>query len=150
MGVYTATTEGAETITTSTETLIQLKGATTAKPKLIAWGVSFFGIDSTAAPIQVDLLRQSTNGTNSGATEVQLDADAAAPAVTAFHSFSAEPTAGNVLEQYAVHPQGGSIVREYPPGREPYISKSASDYLGIRVVSPGAGTTVVAWMTWEE
>lgn len=150
MATYSITTEGSEGVTTSTETILQLKGATTTKPRLVAWGISFSGIDPVGAPIQVDLLRQTTNGTNSGAAEIQLDADDEAPGVTGFTSFSAEPTAGAILEQYFVHPQGGVVIREYPPGREIAISKSASDYLGIRVVSPGAAVNVLAWMQWEE
>lgn len=149
-GIYTITTEGLEGVTTATETILQLKGATASKGALVAWGISFSGIDPVGAPIQVDLLRQTTAGTNAGAAEVQLDADDAAPGITGFTSFSAEPTAGAVLEQYWIHPQGGNMVREYPPGREPMIAKAATDYLALRVVSPGAAVNVLAWMQWEE
>lgn len=150
MPTYTITTEGLEGVTTATETILQLKGVTSDKAHLVAWGISFSGIDPVGAPIQVDLLRQTTAGTNSGAAEVPLDADEGTPGVTGFTSFTVEPTAGAVLEQYWIHPQGGMLIREYPPGREPTIAKSASDYLGLRVVTPGAAVNVLAWMQWEE
>jgi hypothetical protein len=151
MACYAITTEGEEALTTSTETVLQLRGAAASRGKLVAWGISFDGVDSTAAPIQIDLLRQTTDGTATAATEGAFDAaDPATPAVTGHHSFIAEPTPGVVLESMHVHPQGGLIIREYPPGREIFIEAATTSRLGIRVVTPGAAVNCVAFMHWEE
>lgn len=147
--VYAATTEGEEAIAASTnETLLQLRGATSTKARIIAWGVSFDGTSSTDAPVLVDLLRQTTDGTATGATEEPFDPDSPTASCTAFHSFSAEPTAGSVIESHEVHPQGGNLIREYPPGREPTLDNATTSRIGIRVNGPAVNA--VAFIHWEE
>lgn len=151
MAVYGATTEGEEALAAATaETLLQLRGGTTTYAKVIAWGVSFDGVTADAAPVVVRLVRQTTDGTGTGATETLIQpAVAAAAAVTSFHSFSAEPTAGDVVETHEVHPQGGNIIREYPPGREPQLDNVNTSRIGIEVNAP-AVVNAVAWIHWEE
>lgn len=149
--VYSATVEGEEAIAASTaETILQLRGATTTKAKIVAWGISFDGTSSTDAPVTVRLLRQSTDGaSSSAATEVPLDPDSPTAACTAFHSFSStEPTAGDVIEIHQVHPQGGNLVREYPPGREPILDNATSSRIGIEVNGPAVNAS--AFIMWEE
>src|SRR5688572_30205052 len=108
--IYSVTTEGEEALAAATaETLVQLRGATAVKAKVVKWSVSFDGVSSTEAPVVVRLLRQTTDGTGTGATEVAWDPDNPTANITSFHSFSAEPTAGEVLETYEVHPQGGCL-----------------------------------------
>lgn len=147
--LYSITTEAVEALTTAAETLLQLRGVTTRKGRVISWGVSFDGATSTAVPVQVRLLYQSTDGTATGATEIPLDPDAPAALITGFHSFSAEPTAGSVLEHHYVHPQGGNLIREYPPGREPVLDNATSSRIAIEVTAPAA-VNAVAFLTWEE
>lgn len=150
-GVYAVTTEGEEALGAATaETLIQLRGATATKAKVVAWGVSFDGVTASAEPVVVRLLRQTTDGTNSGATEAPLDPDSPTANCTAFHSHtSTEPTAGDVLETYEVHPQGGSVVREYIEGREPTLDNATTSRIAIEANAPAA-VNAVAWLHWEE
>ena len=149
--VYAVTTEGEEALAAATaETVLQLRGATTTKAKVVAWGVSFDGVTAADAPVVVRLLRQTTDGTGTAATEAPLDPDSPTAGVTAFHTFSStEPTAGDVLETYEVHPQGGSLVREYPPGREPVIDNATTSRIAIEVTAP-AVVNVVGFIHWEE
>ena len=152
MAVYSITTEAEEALGAGTlETLLQLRGATTSKAKIIAWGVSFDGVTATDAPVLVQFCRQTSDGTTStAATEVKFDADEPAAGCTGFHSFGAtEPTIGDVLELYEIHPQGGLFVREYPPGREPVLDDAATSRIAI-VATAGAAVNAVAWMQWEE
>lgn len=147
--IYSVTTETEEALTTSVETVLQLRGATTVKAKVIEWGVSFDGVSSTAEPVRVRLLRQTTDGTGTGASEVKWDPDnAAAVQVTAFHTFTAEPTAGDVLAEYHCHPQSGIVV-QYPLGREPALGAAATSRIGIDVFAPAA-VNCTAYMVWEE
>lgn len=150
MAVYSVTTEGEEALAAATaETLVQIRGVATAKARIVAWGVSFDGVTSSDAPAVVDLLFQTTDGTATGASEIALNPDEPTALVSGFHSFSAEPTAGGIIESYEVHPQGGMIVREYPPGREPMLTNATSSRIGIRVTSPSA-VNALAWIQWEE
>lgn len=152
MAVYSVTTEGEEALAAAaSETLVQLRGVTTAKARIVAWGVSFDGVTAGDAPIVVDLLFQTTDGTATGATEVSLNPDEPAALVTGFHSFTAEPTAGGIIESYEVHPQAGMVIREYPPGREPMITNATSSRIAIRATTPAAvSPNAVAWIQWEE
>jgi hypothetical protein len=146
--VYSVTTETEEALTTSVETVVQLRGATTVKAKIIEWGISFDGVSSTGEPVRVRLLRQTTDGTGSGATEVAWDPDNPTANCTAFHTFSAEPTAGEVLAEMHIHPQSG-IVIQYPLGREPVIDNAATSRVAIDVLAPAA-VNCTAYLVWEE
>lgn len=150
MAVYAITTEGEEALAATTaETLVQIRGTTQAKAKIVAWGVSFDGVTATDAPVVVSFGRQTTDGTGTGATEVKFDADDPSPGCTGFHSFSAEPTLGDVFETYNIHPQGGLFVREYPPGREPVMDDATTSRIGLVATAPAA-VNAVAWIQWEE
>lgn len=148
---YSATTEGEVALTAATErTVVQLRGGTASKSRVIAWAVSFDGVVAADAPVVVRLLRQTTDGTATGSTEVKLDADDPTPTVTAFKTFtSTMPTDGDVLETYEIHPQGGLFVREYPPGREPVIDDVNTSRIAISCNAP-QGVNCLAWMQWEE
>lgn len=148
--IYSITTEAEEAIAAATEeTLLQLRGATNAKAKLLEWGVSFDGTTVTNSPVRVRLARMTTDGTATGATEVPWDPDDPATAkLTGFHSFTAMPTIGDVLEDHEIHPQGG-IFKQYPLGREPTIDAAATSRLGITVNAPEA-VNAVGYMVWEE
>jgi hypothetical protein len=149
MAIFTALA-GPASSGTSALTILQLRGTTVKKTKLIAWYVGFAGVTSTDAPIPVSLVRQSTDGTASGITESKFDIDEAAAAVTAFNTFtSTMPATSETLELAYAHPQGGFILREYPPGREVIIDDIATSRLGITITAAVA-VNFVAWMQWEE
>lgn len=149
MAIYSITTEGEEALAAATaETLLQLRGATTVKAKIIEWGVSFDGVSVTAEPVRVRVLRQTSDGTGSAATEAKWDADDPAAGCTGFHSFSAEPAAGEVLVDMEVHPQAGVLI-QYPLGREIILDDAATSRLGIEVTAP-AVVNAVGHLVWEE
>ncbi len=148
--VYSVTTEAEEALGVATvETLVQLRGATTQKARLIEFGVSFDGVTAAAEPVEVILRRQSTDGTGVGATEVLWDPDDPAASLTSFHTFSAEPTGGDRLGVWEVHPQGGLLVMQYPLGREPIIGDAATSRLGL-TAEAAAVVNAFAYMVWEE
>lgn len=149
MGLYSVTAEAEEPLAAATaETVLQLRGGTNTKARLVEWGVSFDGVSATEQPVQVRLLRQTTDGTGTGANERLWDLDDPTPGVVGFHSFTAEPTAGDVLAHYNVHPQAG-LVMQYPLGREPIIDNAATSRLAIECTAPAA-VNVAAYMVWEE
>lgn len=150
MAIYAGTTEGSEALAAATEeTLVQVVSATTVKPRIVAWGVSFDGTTSDDTPVRVRLARQTTAGTRSTGAEVAFDLDAPTAATSCFHSFTAAPTLGDVLEDVYVHPQGGIYIKEYIPGREPVLDNLTTSRIGITVNAP-AIVNAVAWIHWEE
>jgi hypothetical protein len=149
MSVYSCTTEGEETLTTSAETLLQITGSASIKTRVVQWSVAFDSTSATAEPVLVRLARQSTAGTATGAAEVTADSDDPAALVTCFHSFTAEPTIGAILEEHLVYPGGIPLIVQYPLGDEPVIDASTSDRLAIIVTAPAA-VNAVASMRWRE
>ena len=149
LNCYAVTTEAEEVLTTSLETILQVRGTTNGHSMLFAWGIGFDGVSSVAEPVRVRLLRQSTDGTATAAAEVPFAEDAATAGCTAFHSFTAEPTPGVVLWEGHVHPQGGRIDFMYPEGREIVIDNAATSRLAIDVLAPAA-VSCTAYMYWEE
>jgi hypothetical protein len=120
----------------TTETMIQLAAAANHQVKISMWSVSFNGTSNTNEPVLVEVLRQTTAGTASSLTLVKKnDSEADSFDVTAQQTFTAEPSAGNVLEQHYVHPQTGMTIH-YPLGGE--LKIGAGDRLGIRATAPNA------------
>ncbi|MGH2710169.1 MAG: hypothetical protein ACRDH9_03065, partial [Actinomycetota bacterium] len=131
---YTVTTEGEEALAAATvETVVQVRGSASLKSKVTAWGVSFDAVSVTAEPARIRLLRQTTDGTGTGATEALADPGDAAALCTCFHTFTAEPTAGEVLREVQVHPQGGHH-EQFPLGREKYLLAATTSRIGIDVL----------------
>ena len=141
-----ATAEIALTAATA-KTVIQLVAASNHPVKLLGWGVFFDGTSSTAEPVVVELLRQTTAGTMTSLTPVKVDPGRDETLqTTAQHTATAEPTAGDVLARRNVHPQSGYEVM-YPFGQEMIIPGGGR--IGIRCTAP-AGVNVAAEMRFEE
>ena len=129
------TTEGEEALAASArETLVHIRGHAGAKTAIVEWGI---GIDATAAGTAlVELTRQTVGSASAtAALEVLWDGDDPAASFTGFHSFTVEPTAGEVLAQYEVPENGGQIIMQYPLGREPIIDSATTSIIGIAVTA---------------
>lgn len=118
------------------KTVLQVVAAANHRVKVLSWGVYFDGTSSSAEPVQVRLLRQTTAGTMSALTPTKRD-DSIGETLqtTAQHTASAEPTAGDVLEAKEVHPQAG-YEKIYPFGGEVIIG--GGDRLGIECTAPAS------------
>lgn len=149
--VYSITTEGEEALAAATaETVLALIGSTVVKGKVIEWGVSFDGTSATAEPVRVRVLRLTADdGTRTTTvTEAKWDPDSPDANCVGRHSFTAEPTKGDVLKDYEIHPQGG-IAIQYPLGREITLDNSTSAGVAIECTAP-ATVNVVGYLVWEE
>ena len=132
---------------TSVKTIVQVVAASNHRILIDRATVTFQGTSTTDAPILVEMLRQSTAGTMSSLTPVKLNsADDETLQVTARHTAPAEPTAGDVLESFLVHPQGG---KEWlaPFGRA--IVVPGGGRLGVRVTA-GVSVDCVVSLHGEE
>lgn len=128
------------------KTIVQLVAPTNHRVKLLRWGVSFDGTNATAEPVTVRLLRQTTAGTMTSLTPVQVRPVAETIQATAQHTATVEPTAGDVLDIQDVHPQTGYDYT-FTPGQE--IVLAGGGRIGIECTAP-AIVNVVGKLFFEE
>lgn len=128
------------------KTVIQVTAPSNQRLRVKKWGVAFDGISTTAEPVQVRLLRQTTAGTMSSLTPVKYSAGAETIQSTAQHTATVEPTASDVLQPLEVHPQAGYEM--LVPFDQP-LEMAGGTRLGIECTAP-ATVNVRAWFVWEE
>lgn len=132
---------------TSRKTLLQLVAAANHRMMVKEFSISFDGTSNTAAPIEVELLRQSDAGTMSSLTLHKWDADDDETLqTTAQHTATAEPTGTDCIMSEQVHPQGG-YTWQAPFGGEIIIN--GGDRLGLAVTA-GADVNAIVRMVFEE
>lgn len=127
-------------------TVLQLAAPTNHRVKVLGWGVFFDGVNTSAEPAQVRVLRQTSAGTMTVATIVQLVPVPETTQTGAQHSATIEPTASDVLDIVECHPQQGYEVK-FPMGQEIIIPGGGR--LGIDCVA-AAGVNVRAKFFFEE
>ena len=149
--VYAVTTEGEEALAAATaECVVRVGGATAVKAKIIEWGVATDGVSATAEPIRIRLIRTSSDGTSSAATETQVsDPDNPTANCVGTHSFTAEPTKSDVIIETELHPQGDRIQEQFPLGREPGLDNATTSCIAIEAVAP-AVVNITGYIIWEE
>lgn len=104
------------------KTVIQLIAASNHRARLNGWGIYFDGTSSSAEPVQVELIRQTTaiGGTPSAVTGRKKDPGADETVQTTAQVYGTsptEPTDGDLMEAKEVHPQSG-YEKYYPAGKE--------------------------------
>ena len=129
------------------KTVLQLVAAANHRVKVKGISVFFKGTSNTDTPVKIRLLRQADAGTSSAATPVKnSDSDDETLQTTGRHSATVEPTAGDVLQMWEVHPQTG-LVFFFPLGEEVIVKGSGR--LGIECTA-AQGQTVAANFYGEE
>ena len=129
------------------KTVMQLVAPANQRLKVARVGVFFNGTSTTAQPVQVRVLRQTSAGTMSALTPVKLNnSDGETIQSTAQQNASAEPTASDVYDVWEIHPQSGYDVM-YPLGQELVVK--GGDRLGIECTAQ-ATVSVRAKMWYEE
>lgn len=146
MGLIRSTTEGEEALAAATaETILQARGVTTAKYEL---GELTFGGDQEPTTevenIRWRLLYQTTDGTATGATEVPDEPDDPTPAITLFHSFTAEPTAGNVIASGEIA-ANGEVYRYWAEGDGPKLDNATTSRIGLEVTASAVVNVEASW-----
>lgn len=132
-----ATTEGEVALVAATaKTVLQIVAPTNQRLLLKGFSVSFDGVASTDAPVQVHLVKQTTAGTSSPGTPVR-DGDPGSETIqtTSRIAITVEPTTTDILRRYEVHPQGGSIERAFDLDNIPIPGGTR---LGLRCTAPNA------------
>lgn len=143
---FTARTEEAVTlVATTAKTILQLVAPANQRGDLRRMGVTFNGVNPTGTPVLVELMRQTTAGTSSAGTPKRDNPGAESIQFTSRITFTAEPTAGDVLREFLIHPQGGHIeVFDYGE-----IEIAGGERIGIRCTAP-EGVNVRGFLSAEE
>lgn len=143
---FKATTDEVAT-GTSKVTVLQVVAASNHGILVDEISISFQGTSATAAPILVEIARQTTAGTMSALTPVKDPDDSdEALQVTAQHTATAEPTEGDVLMRELVHPQTGYT---WQAAFDRKIKIGGGDRLGVAVTA-GANVDCTARICGEE
>ncbi len=134
------TSEGEEAVASATvETLAQARGVTTGKYECVGAVVSFDLEQTTEQEVAfIEIGYQTTDGTATGATEVAADPDDPTPALTGFHSFSAEPTKGTVFAQRHVPLSGGTAEVYLAAGDGNFLDSATTSRIGVWVTTSAA------------
>ncbi len=146
MSLYGVQVAGESINASSAETVLMVVASASKRLKVRRWGVSFNGTDVTDTPVQVQLLRFTSNGSSSTSTPVKLDPSDVPSLSSVRSAFTAEPTTGDVLETHYVTPAGGNLIETYFDDA-PVIEVSGR--LGIRVLATDA-VNVSAFLHFEE
>ena len=140
--LFACRTSAVSVAAATTQTLVQAVAADANTPLVVKQiSVSFKDPTSSDTEVLVELLRQTTAGTSSALTPVAYrEQNSAAARFTALQTFTAEPTAGNLLDSWYVLPYGGLFVIQYPLDGEP----TCTTRIGVRVTTNASQVQTVA------
>lgn len=133
-------------VAATAKTVLRCTAATNSTVKLLGFTVSFDSVTLDAEPVIVRLRRSTTAGTGTTVTAVKWNDFTGTIQLTATENFSAEPTDGDILRQWEIHPTSG-IDYTFPLGQEPVMQGGTR--LGIKITAP-AGVGCLASMLLEE
>ena len=92
----------------ATKTVAQLVAGSYNQLRITEMAVTFQGTDNLAKPVKIEVCRQSDAGTMSAATLKKMnDSDGDTLASTGQVDATAEPTTGDILRTWYIHPQAG-------------------------------------------
>lgn len=147
LGFQVTTTGGVALSAATAKTVLSVFAPANQRVAVSGIHVSFDGVAGTGVPVDVEVARTTTAGTNTSVTPRKTDDDiATAVQSTAAEDYSVEPTYGDILKEIHVHPQSGYEVH-IPFGKE--IIVGGGDRLSIRCTA-AAVVNVNAWMDCEE
>lgn len=128
------------------KTVAQVIAATNVIAAVTGLEITFDGISNTEAPVNVEILRQTTAGTMTSQTPKKTKDTSTALGVTGSYNATAEPTAGDILKVFHIHPQAGVTM---PLQLENEIEIPGGGRLGVRVTAPAAVNCLLT-ITGEE
>lgn len=134
--IYLHATSG-EVAIANGKTVLQVVAAANDRLRISGWGISFKGTSATDVPVLVTMLRQTTAGTMSSGTagtniSKKNNGDPETVQTTVQVNATVEPTPGDIIENFEVHPQTG-VYKYYPSGQELIIPNGGR--LGFKVTS---------------
>ena len=133
-------------VAATTKTVLQLIAPANTSLAVIGFEVSFDGVSNTAEPVIIQILRQTTAGTVTARTPLKTKDKSTALQSTGSENASVEPTAGDVLKTFHVHPRAGVL---YPFNIDNEIEIAGGGRLGLKLTAPAA-VNCLATINFEE
>ena len=153
---YTVTTGTSATALAAAtpKTLIDLIAGANTQCILTQYAVSFDGISASAVPVLMEWCQstQATAGTPGSSPTPTLIRGLGTSGATPGINYSIEPTVLTVFDHFFLTPNGGTIVVQFPLGREPQTNLSGSatiKAIALRATAP-AIVNVRASLWWDE
>lgn len=134
-------------VAATAKTVLQVVSASNVIVAIQEVMVTFDGVSNTAEPAVIKILRQTTAGTMTSTTPLKTKDRSTALSTTGQRNASAEPTAGDILAMFHVHPQAGVIHSLSLPDGE--IEMAGGTRLGIEITAP-ANVNCLATIKGEE
>ncbi len=132
---------------TVAKTVLQITAPANQRLKLLGIIVSFDGTSTTAQPAACRLLRQTSAGTLTSVTAVLQEKSLSETLqATGGKNASSEPSAGDVLKTFYVHPQAGY---EWPAPYGQEMIVQGGGRIGLEVTAP-ATVNCSATFLYEE
>jgi hypothetical protein len=150
---YVIETAGAIALTAATaKTILNIINGTNAITRLTAFHIGFDGVTPTAVPVLVEIgyCTQASAGTPTGGTftPTQVRGPTRTPQALGSRNYSAEPTVITSWFPFLFPAFNGSVIMQFPLGREPEQIVTA-DGLLLRCTAPAA-VNVRGWLEFEE
>ena len=136
--------------TTGAKTVLKIVTPTSFNVKIHEIGVSMDGVTSSAVPAVLDVFTsdETTAGTGTSVTPVQIKGRAQAHGTTCTSNHSAEGTTYTLLKSLYVPQFMGVYVIQNPLGLEEESPGDAADSIGIRI-NVSANVNVLAWIKFS-
>lgn len=135
----------------TTETLLMVKAASGHAIRPTEVSVGLQGINNIGEPIIIELLRLTSDGTASAVTPVKVSDESDSISATASKTFTVEPSAGDILKRWVLHPAGGGVLWTNPDPEKFVVPGGGR--IGLRVLDPTTGGDTVnanAYIEWDE
>lgn len=151
---WVAQTEGevALAAATTAKTVLNVIAAAGDLIRIVELGISFDGVTASAEPVLIELCRstQATTGTSSAVTSRHVGGNPnATVSATAAKNYTVEPTVLTPVREWAIDPNKGLFVMQFPLGREP--ESLDNDGLCLRLTNPaGTSPNVRAYVEFVE
>ncbi|MBC7294468.1 MAG: hypothetical protein H5T84_10295, partial [Thermoleophilia bacterium] len=133
-------------VAATTKTVLGLNAPANQSVAIFGASITFDGTSNTAEPVSIQLLRHTTAGTSTARNPLKTKDTSTALQTTGGENYSAEPTAGDILRTWHVHPQAGAIV---PLLLEREIVVPGGGRVSLRCTAP-AGVNCLATIDGEE
>lgn len=129
------------------KTVLQILAPANQRLMVKRWGIYFDGTSTTAEPVIIKLIKQSTAGSGgSSQSPVMMSAGSETPQASGLYNITTEPTTTTVMDIIELHPQQGW--QEFIPLDQGFPIVGGTR-LGITVTAP-AIVNCVAKIVYEE
>jgi hypothetical protein len=134
---YTATSGSVALAAATAKTVLNVIAPASFGIDLRSLALAFDGVTASAIPVLVEICRSTQAGAGTpGSTPTALQGYGRAIVVgaTVGAGYSAEPTVLTVLDAYTLSPNGGLVIRDWPPNEG--FDCDVSHGLAVRLTAP--------------